>query len=127
MPPSAGNHPNTARLTGPRYRITYTTSYVVLLGVGLYLFTEIDELVMSVANICVAAAGFSFAIAEVIEGLIMFAQAMREIIEARRKKRLEKAREEGLQEGRELGHKEERIRLRKDGHDIEEPPPPSRP
>ncbi len=100
-------HDEHRRLTSPRYRITYGTSYVVLLIVGLCFFSDSEDWIERVANICVAAAGIAFALAEVTEGTIVIGQAIREIVDARRQKR-----EEALIE---RGRKEERERLRREG------------
>jgi len=108
MQTSAGDQHTEARLTGPRYRITYATLYVVLLVVGLVYFADSEDWIGRVANICVATAGIAFAIAEVIEVATVIGQAIREIRKARREKRDQALIEQGRQEERE--RQKERLR-----------------
>ena len=114
MQPSAGNQHTEARLTGPRYRITYATLYVVLLVVGLVCFTDSEDWISRVANICVATAGIAFAIAEVIEVATVIGQAIREIRKARREKRDQALIEQGRQQGRQEERERQKERLRDD-------------
>ncbi len=117
---------DSARLASARYRIIYAVLYVVILGAGLvyyrnqwgglsFIVGNVRFWVESIAQLCVATAGVSFALAELVEGVIVLGQAMREIIDERRRKREERWREEG--------RLEERERLRKQGVNI----PPDEP
>ena len=104
-------------LAGPRYRIIYSTTFVVLLVLGVALFAKSGDWIERVAHVCAAAAGISFAIAEFCEVGIVIGQAIRELRKDRREKREEALIERGRQEGR----REEREELRRKGLLIEEP------
>lgn len=70
-----------------RYRVTSSTLYILLLAAGLRFFVDPDAEAISVAAICGAAAGLSFAAAELTEGVVVLGQALKNILDARREKR----------------------------------------